>query len=86
VDVRSHVEALPLPSPSNLTVLFRNYLIDLPMEGEEGELVVAPDADAGRYDQYGPKACGVHAASIAALRVCESNSGTCSAPRRSVPF
>jgi hypothetical protein len=53
VDVRSHVEALPLPSPSDLTVLFWNYLINLPMESEEGDLVVAPDAYAGRYDQYG---------------------------------
>jgi hypothetical protein len=55
VDVRSHVEALPLPSPSDLTVLFWNYLINLPMESEEGDLVVAPDAYAGRYDQYGPE-------------------------------
>ena len=55
VGVRSHLEALPLLSRSNLTVLFRNYLIDLPMESEEGDLVVAPDAYAGRYDQYGPE-------------------------------
>jgi hypothetical protein len=38
-----------------LTVLFWNYLINLPMESEEGELVVAPDAYAGHYDQYGPE-------------------------------
>jgi hypothetical protein len=55
VDVRSHVEALPLLSRSNLTVLFRNYLIDPTMESEEGDLIVALDAYAGRYDQYGPE-------------------------------
>ena len=78
MDVRSRVEALPLPSPSDLTVLFWNYLINLPMESEE--LTLFPTLMPGVTINTVRKACGVHAASIAALGVCESNSGTCSAP------
>ena len=54
---------------ADLTVLFWNYLINLPMESEEGDLLSLPTLMPGVTINTVRKACGVHAASIAALRM-----------------